>query len=283
MNYSKAAEQSFSDMCALVTELAGRTIQQPTDDVTIYDGGFGEFNWYSRLCIDAGNAGQTEESAAAEQLLSIAAASRLPLLSFTEGNVPEAFVSGLSELGYKLEVTQTGMCVPLPLASGNPAASRTELGYDKSHTVKSTAGADPSIVRIGAEELAAWSDTVCRAFQKPDDKNAFRLMIHCDECHFFAWKENGEIIGTTLLYTKDGNAGIHEVGVLPEHRRRGIAAALVSHALHEAAASGAVISSLQASVLGEPMYKTLGYQEVSRIQTWINPRRIPALAENAPV
>ena len=264
MNYSKAAEQSFSDMCALVTELAGRTIQQPTDDVTIYDGGFGEFNWYSRLCIDAGNAGQTEESAAAEQLLSIAAASRLPLLSFTEGNVPEAFVSGLSELGYKLEVTQTGMCVPLPLASEN------------------SAGDDSCIVRIGEEELAAWSDTVCRAFQKPDDKNAFRLMIHCDECYFFAWKENGEIIGTTLLYTKDGNAGIHEVGVLPEHRRRGIAATLVSHALREAAASGAVISTLQASDLGVPVYKTLGYQEVSRIQTWINPRRIPALAENAP-
>ena len=183
MNYSKAAEQSFSDMCVLVTELAGRTIQQPMDGVTIYDGGFGEFNWYSRICVDAGNAGQTEGSATAEQLLSIAAASRLPLLSFTEGNVPEAFVSGLSELGYKLEVTQTGMCVPLPLVSGNSAASRTELGYDKSHTVKSTAGADPSIVRIGAEELAAWSDTVCRAFEKPDDKNAFSLMIHIDDCH----------------------------------------------------------------------------------------------------
>ena len=255
------AEQSFSDMCALVTELAGRTVQHPMNGVTVYDGGFTSFNWYSRVCVESFAADQPEQ---AEKLLSLLETSRLPLLSFTVENMPESFVSRLPELGYKPEVTQTGMAVPLPLVSS------------ADQSVEKTA--DSCIIRIGAEDLDAWSDTVCRAFQKPDDKNAFNLMIHCDDCHFYAWKENGEILGTTLLYTREGNAGIHEVGVLHEHRRRGIAAALVRHALKNAADEGAPISTLQASDLGVPVYESIGYRKVSRIQTWINPPRIPALA-----
>ena len=261
MDKKKAAEQSFSDMCALVTELAGRTVQHPMDGVTVYDGGFTSFNWYSRVCVESLRTDQQEQ---AEQLLSLLAASRLPLLSFTVENMPDFFVSRLPELGYKPEVTQTGMAVPLPLVSAaGPSAEKT---------------AASSIVRIGAGELDAWSDTVCRAFQKPDDKNAFSLMINHNDCHFYAWKENGEILGTTLLYTKGGNAGIHEVGVLHKHRRRGIAAALVRHALKDAADEGASVSTLQASDLGAPVYESIGYKKVSRIQTWINPPRIPALA-----
>lgn len=261
MDKIKAAEQSFSDMCELVTELAGRTAVHPMDGVTVYDGGFTSFNWYSRVCVESLSADRPEQ---AEQLLSLLAASRLPLLSFTLGNVPDSFASRLPELGYSPEVTQTGMAVTLPLASNNDTSA------DKA--------AASCIVQIGADDLDTWSDTVCRAFQKPDDKNAFQLMIHCDECRFYAWKENGRILGTTLLYTKDGNAGIHEVGVLRKHRGRGIAAALVRYALKEAADSGAVISTLQASDLGTPVYESLGYKKVSRIQTWINPPRIPALA-----
>ena len=274
MNEKKAAEQSFSDMCALVTELAGRTVQHPLDGVTVYDGGFTSFNWYSRICVDSPVPEQTE------RLLSLLAGSRLPILSFTVGNVPEAITSRLPELGYIPEVTQTGMAVCLPLVSTADAAA-CKTTAEAAVRSKSGTESDSGIVRIGAGDLDAWSDTVCRAFQKPDDKNAFRLMIHCDDCYFYAWKENGEIIGTTLLYTRNGNAGRHEVGVLPGHRRKGIAAALVRHALEEAAAQGASLSTLQASDPGVPVYETLGYKKVSRIQTWFNPPRIPALSKTA--
>ena len=282
MNETKMAEQSFSDMCALVTELAGHTVQHPMDGVTVYDGGFTSFNWYSRICVESPAADHPEQ---AEKLLSLLEASRLPLLSFTVEDIPESFASRLPELGYKPEVTQTGMIVPLPLVSNTDASVslNTDATVRKTPAspdagTESNARSDSCIIRIGAEELDAWSDTVCRAFQKPDDKNAFQLMIHCDDCHFFAWEENGEILGTTLLYTKNGNAGIHEVGVLHKHRRRGIAAALVRHALKVAADEGAAISTLQASDLGLPVYESLGYKKVSRIRTWINPPRIPALA-----
>ena len=274
MDRMKAAEQSFSDMCGLVTELAGRTVQHPMNGVTVYDGGFTSFNWYSRICVGSYAADQPEQ---AEQVLSLLAASRLPLLSFTVENMPDSFVSRLPELGYNPEVTQAGMIVQLPLVSGTDISSEN-AAVSPDNCTEISAGSDSCIIRIGAEDLDAWSDTVCRAFQKPDDKNAFRLMIHCDDCHFYAWKENGEILGTTLLYTRNGNAGIHEVGVLRKHRRRGIAAALVRHALKEAAGEGAAISTLQASDLGAPVYESLGYKKVSRIQTWINPPRIPALA-----
>ena len=274
MNKMRAAEQSFSDMCALVTELAGRTAEHPMGGVTIYDGGFTSFNWYSRICVESSALDQPEKT---EQLLSLLAASRLPLLSFTVENIPEAFISRLPELGYHPEVTQAGMIVQLPLES-NTDVPDEKIAASSDNCADISADSDSCIVRIGAEDLDAWSDTVCRAFQKPDDKNAFQLMIHCEDCHFYAWKENGKILGTTLLYTRAGNAGIHEVGVLRKHRRRGIAAALVRHALKEAADQGATISTLQASDLGAPVYESLGFKKVSGIQTWINPPRIPALA-----
>ena len=66
-----------------------------------------------------------------------------------------------------------------------------------------------------------------------------------------------------------------EVGLLND---RAYAAALVRHALKVDADEGAAISTLQASDLGAPVYESIGYKKVSRIQTWINPPRIPALA-----
>ena len=62
MDKKKAAEQSFSDMCALVTELAGRTVQHPMDGVTVYDGGFTSFNWYSRVCVESLRTDQQEQA-----------------------------------------------------------------------------------------------------------------------------------------------------------------------------------------------------------------------------
>ncbi|MBR2561024.1 MAG: GNAT family N-acetyltransferase, partial [Eubacterium sp.] len=77
-----------------------------------------------------------------------------------------------------------------------------------------------------------------------------------------------------LLYTAHANAGIHEVGVFKEHRGKGIAKALVYHALRQAISDGAAISTLQASPAGKPLYASMGYTEVSTIQNWICPRKL---------
>ena len=264
MNEKAAAVQSFIDMCALVTELAGREVQHPAAFASVYDAGFPSFNWYSRVCLDAFGAERLPEA------VSLLSESALPLVSFTEGTVPDAFIDHLKELRYEPMVTQTGMILDeedLHALVSEMLADSTDGG--------SYSGASSALVRLGRTDMDAWSDAVARAFEKPDDRAAFYLMSERNDCYFYGYKENNDMIGTALLYTKDGNAGLHEVGVFKEYRRRGIAAALVRHALQQAVSDGAAFSTLQASPMGKPLYEALGFREVSRIQTWICPRKIP--------
>ena len=269
MNERSAAVQSFIDMCELVTELAGKKVQHPAAFASIYDAGFPSFNWYSRVCLDAFDADQLPEAA------SLLSESSLPLVSFTEGTVPDALIDHLKELRYEPIVTQTGMILDEEhlhaLVSEMQTAGMQAAGTDGS----SGSDAASALIRLRRPDMDAWSDTVARAFEKPDDRAAFYLMSERDDCYFYGYKENEGMIGTTLLYTKAGNAGLHEVGVFKEYRRRGIAAAMVRHALCQAVSGGAAFSTLQASPTGKPLYESLGFREVSRIQTWICPRKIP--------
>lgn len=247
MNNAYAAEQSFTDMCCLITELAGRQAQPFSDLAVLYDSGFPGFNWYSRLVFGILKEEQFPQAAA------LLADTASPLASFTAQHVPEGFSEILKKAGYELMVEQTGMLLQLPL--GDP-------------------GNHERIVRMHRKDMDLWADTVARAFEKPDDRSAFYLMADREDCFFYAWLEDGVPVGTALLYTSHANAGIHEVGVLKEYRGRGIAAALVRHALRQAVSDGAAISTLQASPVGKPLYASLGYSEVSTIQNWICPRKL---------
>ncbi len=247
MNNAYAAEQSFTDMCCLVTELAGYKKQPLTDFATLYDGGFPGFNWYSRLIFGKF---KEEQLPTASALLADTAS---PLISFTAQFVPQGFPEALKKAGYELMVEQTGMLLELPVKDP---------------------GNDAHIVRMRRKDMDLWADTVTRAFEKPDDRLAFYLMAEREDCYFYAWLEDNTPVGTTLLYTAHANAGIHEVGVFKEHRGKGIAKALVYHALRQAISDGAAISTLQASPVGKPLYASMGYTEVSTIQNWICPRKL---------
>jgi predicted GNAT family acetyltransferase len=52
------------------------------------------------------------------------------------------------------------------------------------------------------------------------------------------------------------------VGVLPEARGQGLASACTARATNEAFARGAELVLLQASAMGESVYRRLGYEEL---------------------
>jgi GNAT superfamily N-acetyltransferase len=104
-----------------------------------------------------------------------------------------------------------------------------------------------------------------------------KLLSTQEDCDFLVWRESngdaaGEMLGGTLLICKDKNAGIHEVSTLPEHRRKGIGAALVNRAFDMAVEKGCTYATLQASELGSYLYSQLGMEEVGYLQNWILPR-----------
>jgi GNAT superfamily N-acetyltransferase len=93
---------------------------------------------------------------------------------------------------------------------------------------------------------------------------------------------NGQPVGTSQFFLSAGVAGIYNVTCLPEARGQGIGAAITLAPLREARHRGYRISILQASHLGYPVYRRLGFQDCGKlnIYLWKNETKPPAVEGN---
>jgi GNAT superfamily N-acetyltransferase len=76
---------------------------------------------------------------------------------------------------------------------------------------------------------------------------------------FYLARLNGEPVATSALYWDQSVAGLCEVCTIPSARRQGIGAAITLAPLLDARPMGYRIAVLQASPLGEPVYRRLGF------------------------
>lgn len=75
---------------------------------------------------------------------------------------------------------------------------------------------------------------------------------------------DGEPVAGAMVIVTHGVAGVYWVGTLPEARGRGLAELCTRAAGNAGFDQGAHIAALQASVMGEPIYRRMGYVEVTR-------------------
>jgi GNAT superfamily N-acetyltransferase len=66
----------------------------------------------------------------------------------------------------------------------------------------------------------------------------------------------------SMLLVTGHVAGIYWVGVTRSQRRRGLGAAITAHAVRAGKERGCALASLQASPLGAPVYRRIGFQSV---------------------
>ncbi len=119
--------------------------------------------------------------------------------------------------------------------------------------------------------LRAWCEVMTPIYEFPDiaAEPWFRMLtslgLGSDKRlrHFLA-RLDGKPVATASLYFGGGVAGISSVGTLPDHRHRGIGTALTVATLQEARRLGYRIGALFSSVMGEPMYKQIGFREYGR-------------------
>jgi GNAT superfamily N-acetyltransferase len=71
-------------------------------------------------------------------------------------------------------------------------------------------------------------------------------------------------IATSELFVSHGVAGIYWVSTVEQHRGQGIGAALTAAALRAGRDCGLRVATLQASGLGQPVYRRLGFKTVSQ-------------------
>jgi len=132
-------------------------------------------------------------------------------------------------------------------------------------------------VRIAHDESGwrAWSQAMALAWEFPPNAqkgveawyNLVRLADPDTVLAYSAWLGD-QPVATSLLFLSEGVAGIYAVATVPSARRKGIGARITLLPLLEARARGYQFAVLQASELGQPVYRSLGFKEVCRIRSY---------------
>jgi GNAT superfamily N-acetyltransferase len=84
---------------------------------------------------------------------------------------------------------------------------------------------------------------------------------------------NGEPVSCVLTTDHDGNCMVDAVATVPEARGRGLAAALLAHALADASERGCATTTLVASPMAQRGYERLGYRALCPLEQWERRRR----------
>ena len=115
-------------------------------------------------------------------------------------------------------------------------------------------------------ELEQWQKTIATGFNLPAEVAQMFTLGPGKPIRFYTAFINGEVAGTSALVIHKGVPGIYCVSTLPQFRGRGIGAAITSRPLLDAQAEGYHVGTLQASSMGYPIYKKLGFFDVCKIE-----------------
>jgi ribosomal protein S18 acetylase RimI-like enzyme len=123
-------------------------------------------------------------------------------------------------------------------------------------------------------QMAAWAENLLSE-SSPEYRAAFAgvfVELGC-EAHlpwsFYMACLQGKPVASSMLFLHGGIAGLYWIGTRPEARRQGIATALTAHTLRQAQQAGATLAVLQASDMGQPIYRTLGFREYGKVEVLV--------------
>ena len=88
----------------------------------------------------------------------------------------------------------------------------------------------------------------------------FEVLIQSPSVRLYVGRINGKPVGASMMFFSSGVAGLYQVQVPQEYRRRGIGTAMTLEPMREARQAGYKIAVLQASKMGEPVYRKIGFK-----------------------
>ena len=102
---------------------------------------------------------------------------------------------------------------------------------------------------FGAEAVPIFQQITARACLPPNPQWVYHLGLL-----------DGQPVATCTTFLHAGVAGLYTISTVPEARGRGIGGAITQFALQHASAFGYRVSTLQATRMGFPVYRRLGYE-----------------------
>jgi GNAT superfamily N-acetyltransferase len=89
-----------------------------------------------------------------------------------------------------------------------------------------------------------------------------------DGLYAYGVEEGGELVSGLVTFDFEDDCSVWLVATRKAARGRGLAGALMAHAVADARERGRTTSTLQATDLGRPVYERLGYRSLGEIQMW---------------
>jgi hypothetical protein len=128
-------------------------------------------------------------------------------------------------------------------------------------------GPDLQIERARTHDhIAEINQILHESFEMPmDSVDTFELdrFIDNDDVMMFIGRVDGAAVTTATSVLLGDMAGVFQVGTLAQHRGKGYGEIMTAHVTRAAADAGAETAFLQASGLGFPIYKRMGFQTVT--------------------
>jgi ribosomal protein S18 acetylase RimI-like enzyme len=132
--------------------------------------------------------------------------------------------------------------------------------------LKMSSGPDIKIARVDdSAGLAAAATVAAEGFEVPLEHLTAMftpLVAATPGISVYVARADGRAVSTVTTWAGDGTVGIFNVATPPAERGRGYGRAITAHAVHEGFEAGADLAWLQASPLGEPVYRALGFRQV---------------------
>jgi GNAT superfamily N-acetyltransferase len=160
----------------------------------------------------------------------------------------EAAASACAAAGHVLDATPEQMWAPLPELDLEPVAG---IELDEA----------PPWPLVGELNDAAYGlppDSLAVSVDGLDPVRCLRTVARLD----------GRPVATATVNVVGEDAHVLLVATLPEARGRGLAAACMRNVLARALERGATTTTLEATQLGRPVYRRMGYRELGAMGMW---------------
>jgi GNAT superfamily N-acetyltransferase len=92
------------------------------------------------------------------------------------------------------------------------------------------------------------------------------------DVRFFSGLLDGEPVASSVAIRSGEMVGVYVVGTATRARRRGIGSAMTWRVVEAGREWGCVAATLQASAMGEPVYRSMGFERVTGYVTWKEPK-----------